>query len=73
MSDPESPDNPAATDPARYRICATCQEPGAAAITHMFLTDSGGAYARYSHPGCAAAAGDPVSGMETAATLEVSR
>ncbi|MFI1102549.1 hypothetical protein [Streptomyces melanogenes] len=58
MSEPESPGKPAC-----YRICPICQEPGADTLTHLLITDSGGAYPRYTHTGCAAAAGAPYMGV----------
>ncbi|PKV85863.1 hypothetical protein [Streptomyces sp. TLI_146] len=58
MSEPES-----GNGPAPYRICPICQEPGADALTHLLVTESGGAYPRYTHPGCAAAVGAPQVGV----------
>ncbi|WP_188277168.1 hypothetical protein [Streptomyces sp. CBMA152] len=50
---------PASSHPERYRECVICHDPGAAAITYVFLSDSGGAYSRYAHDTCAAAALPP--------------
>ncbi|GAA0598595.1 hypothetical protein [Streptomyces crystallinus] len=46
-----------AADPARYRHCEVCHEPGADTPTRMLVGDTGGDHTSYAHAGCAAAAG----------------
>ncbi|PKV77021.1 hypothetical protein [Streptomyces sp. TLI_146] len=44
-------------DPARYRPCEVCHEPGADTPTHIFVADSGASHTSYAHRGCAEASG----------------
>lgn len=44
-------------DPAQYRRCEVCKEPGADTATRMFVADSGGSHTSYAHRGCAEATG----------------
>ncbi|MFC0845374.1 hypothetical protein ACFH04_16885 [Streptomyces noboritoensis] len=40
-------------DPAQYRRCEICHEPGADIATRMFIADFGGDHTSYAHRGCA--------------------
>ncbi|WP_329402327.1 hypothetical protein [Streptomyces melanogenes] len=45
-------------DPAQYRRCEVCKEPGADTITRMFVTETGGGdHTSYAHTDCAEVAG----------------
>lgn len=46
-----------ANDPAQYRRCEVCKEPGADTITRMVVADAGGDHTSYAHADCAKAAG----------------
>ena len=51
-ADPKEPE-----DPAQYRHCEVCHEPGADIATRMFVADLGGDHTSYAHADCADVAG----------------
>ncbi|MEV6552131.1 hypothetical protein AB0M57_26005 [Streptomyces sp. NPDC051597] len=49
-------------DPAQYRPCEVCHEPGADTVVRLFVADgTGGARSSYAHRGCAGASEAGVS------------
>ncbi|WP_406347335.1 hypothetical protein [Streptomyces sp. NBC_00648] len=52
---PKEPD-----DPAQYRHCHVCHEPGADTATRMLVADSGASHTSYAHYECAEATGAEV-------------
>lgn len=53
-------DSTESEDPAQYRRCEVCHEPGADTLTRMLVADSGGSRTSFAHRGCAEANGAEV-------------
>ncbi|GGP85883.1 hypothetical protein [Streptomyces melanogenes] len=55
VPDPSPADPKEPANPALYRHCEVCREPGADIATRIFVADSGASHTSYAHRGCAEA------------------